>query len=99
MESRCLSTRRKKWERSNKSSKKRWCVRARRRSELHQSRVSDSPYYGVLAPAAKWRHEIVPDPPPDECPDGPDAEPKPREKNYTWAQLMARTFEFDVLQC
>jgi hypothetical protein len=25
-------------------------------------------------------------------------DPQPA-KNYTWAQLMARTFEFDVLQC
>ena len=24
---------------------------------------------------------------------------KPPRKNYTWAQLMARTFEFDVLHC
>jgi len=58
-------------------------------------------YYGVLAPAAKWRRDIVPDPPPlDQCSHGSDTDdPKPPRKNYTWAQLMARTFEFDVLQC
>jgi hypothetical protein len=57
-------------------------------------------YYGVLAPAAKWRRDIVPDPPPPErCSHDSDTEDPQPAKNYTWAQLMARTFEFDVLQC
>jgi hypothetical protein len=56
-------------------------------------------YYGVLAPAAKWRRDIVPDPPPlEQCSHGSDPD-DPQRKNHTWAQLMARTFEFDVLQC
>ena len=44
--------------------------------------------------------EIVPDPPPSEqCSHDSDTEDPQPAKNYTWAQLMARTFEFDVLQC
>lgn len=57
-------------------------------------------YYGILAPAVKWRRDIVPDPPPEQCSQGSDIEDtEPPRKNCTWAQLMARTFEFDVLQC
>jgi hypothetical protein len=57
-------------------------------------------HYGVFAPAAKWRRDIVPDPPPPEqCSHDSDTEDPQPAKNYTWAQLMARTFEFDVLQC
>jgi len=53
-------------------------------------------YYGVLAPASKWRRDIVPDPPPPEqCSHGSDTDdPKPPRKNYTWAQLMHRTPAF-----
>ncbi len=65
-------------------------------------------FYGVLAPAAKWRALIVPG-----RPDNPEeaSEPKatecarhsenrkPPQKNYRWAELLARTFAIDVLQC
>ena len=56
-------------------------------------------FYGVFAPAAKWRSSIVPDPPPQTCTHGSKTESELRRKNYTWAQLMARTFQFDVLEC
>jgi hypothetical protein len=56
--------------------------------------------YDRAAPAAKWRRGIVPDPPPEQCSHGSDIDDtEPTRKNYTWAKLMVRTFEFDVLQC
>src|SRR5262249_11012469 len=55
---------------------------------------------GASPPAAKWRRDIVPDPPQrEQCSHDSDTEDPQPAKNYTWAQLMARTFEFDVLQC
>ena len=61
-------------------------------------------YHGVLAPAAKWRFRIVPGPPEDGvCCSGADGsadpESSPRPRNYTWAQLLRRVFEIDVLTC
>jgi hypothetical protein len=57
-------------------------------------------YYGVLAPAAKWRPQIVPDAESKSCAHIPQEEARPqRKRNYTWAQLMARTFALDVLEC
>jgi hypothetical protein len=62
-------------------------------------------YYGVLAPAAKWRAAIVPAPIENEL--GSDAcgcegerdTKRGRRRNYAWSVLMARVFEFDVLKC
>ena len=62
-------------------------------------------YHGVLGPAAKWRAAIVPDPPDSDgatpgCECGKNSETKKRRRrNYGWAQLMARVFELDVLEC
>jgi Putative transposase len=61
-------------------------------------------YFGVLASAAKQRASIVPLPPPastaDSCEHRNTAEEQnPRPRNYTWAQLMARVFALDVLEC
>ena len=68
-------------------------------------------YYGVLAPRARWRAEVVasaasegPDGPPATAPCTADDErsdrPSPRRPGaYLWADLMRRTFGFDVLQC
>ena len=60
-------------------------------------------YFGVLAPAAKWRSVIVPQPPAGEdnaqCRHENNGDSSPRRRNYTWASLMARVFEIDVLQC
>src|SRR5262245_19171823 len=64
-------------------------------------------YYGVIAPAAKWRASIVPasheirDGTPSaaaECPCEISQTAKPRP-NYAWALLMAKVFEVDVLAC
>jgi hypothetical protein len=57
-----------------------------------------------LASAAKQRASIVPLPPPastaESCEHRNTAEEQnPRPRNYTWAQLMARVFALDVLEC
>jgi len=58
-------------------------------------------YYGVLAPRAAWREAVVPSP----TVDG-DGEPSAcghgrvgRRPNRSWAELMERSFGFDVLAC
>jgi hypothetical protein len=72
-------------------------------------------YYGVLAPAATFRPSVVPEgeqsipPKHPGCParidtsktDASETKPKRRKKprNYSWAQLSKRVFEFDVLSC
>jgi hypothetical protein len=68
-------------------------------------RVHLTTYHGVFAPAASYRDRVVP-PPPDDDHDGdsctraesttPD---RPRRKRYSWAELMKRVFEVDVLIC
>jgi hypothetical protein len=66
-------------------------------------------YYGVLAARAAWRSRVVtptgrpavapldpvPPAPSSAAPDGP----VPPPSNYLWAQLMRRSFGFDVLAC
>ena len=61
-------------------------------------------YYGILASAAKQRASIKPLPPAastaESCEHRNTAEEQnPRPRNYTWAQLMARVFALDVLEC
>ena len=66
-------------------------------------------YHGVLAPAAKWRSQIVPTAPDNDagdglCPHAPRTDASgnrsaTRSRNYSWAQLMRRVFEIDVLEC
>ena len=63
-------------------------------------------YHGVLAPRAAWRRAVVPsredaaEPPGCEgCAGGTDGTPPPRLPNRTWAELMQRSFGFDVLAC
>ena len=66
-------------------------------------------YHGVLAPRAAWRKAVVPpgtiggggskgprDPPVHIEGSDPDTE---RSPNRTWAELMQRSFGFDVLAC
>ena len=64
-------------------------------------------YHGVFAPHAKLREAVVPEPEPaSSCGEGShpgpatsrDAENK-RQRRLSWAKLMARVFELDVLQC
>ncbi len=66
-------------------------------------------YNGVLAPRAAWRAEVVPQVSPHRAPgvtaDAPVADPaagttrRPSGRGASWAQLMRRAFEVDVLAC
>jgi hypothetical protein len=62
-------------------------------------------YHGVLAPAAQWRDWIVPARPrsPSPAPSQALAEralrPDHSSKRPTWAELLKRVFEIDVLAC
>jgi hypothetical protein len=69
-------------------------------------------YHGLLSPAARWRSAIVPFAPEAEPPhhDGcstgkqPDRGEKSKPacshpRNYSWAELMKRVWELDVLKC
>jgi Putative transposase len=71
-------------------------------------------YSGIFAPAARWRPFIVPFDPEatnsfhhSDCVMGeqlvhPGSSQKPRRchpRNYSWAELMRRVFEVDVLVC
>jgi hypothetical protein len=62
-------------------------------------------FHGLLGPAAKWRAAIIPRSPgygqdadACECGELPDKN-KNRRRNYPWAELMKRVYEFDVLKC
>jgi hypothetical protein len=68
-------------------------------------------YHGILAPSAGWRPLIVPESPAcdatthRDCPavtsDPANAKKRGdcRPRNYSWAQLLRRVFEVDVLKC
>jgi len=67
-------------------------------------------YHGILAPSAAWRPLVVHEPPAcdatahRDCPavaDPANAKNKGdhRHRNYSWAQLLKRVFEIDVLKC
>jgi hypothetical protein len=62
-------------------------------------------YHGILAPAAQARSAVVPQGPAPEprahagCAAEPSRPPRPRPRNYAWAELMRRVFEVDVLAC
>jgi hypothetical protein len=67
-------------------------------------------YYGVLAAHASWRSRLPapvggdPWPAVDTVPRAPSPAtpspgPTPRASNYLWAQLMQRSFGYDVLGC
>ena len=68
-------------------------------------RVHLTTYHGVFAPAASYRDRVVPPPPEGEqdhasCTEDGSAQPeRPRRKRYSWAELMKRVFEMDVLIC
>ena len=66
-------------------------------------RVNLVRYHGVLAPAARHRARVVPT---GQVRDGPEIEIPTKEppaarrpRNYSWAELMRRVFEIDVLEC
>ena len=57
-------------------------------------------YHGVLAPASSWRDEVVPSPPPRKsaaCQAPESADPVALDRRYRWAELMKRTFGFELL--
>ena len=68
-------------------------------------------YHGILAPSAAWRQLVVSEPPACDatthrvCPanagNAANAKNKGdcRPRNYSWAQLLRRVFEVDVLKC
>jgi hypothetical protein len=64
-------------------------------------------FHGVFGPASKWRSSILPAGGARSTPDAaaPCActdqvkETSRRRPNYSWARLMARVFEIDVLEC
>jgi hypothetical protein len=62
-------------------------------------------YHGVLAPAAQWRDWIVPARPRSPSRDPSQAlveralRPDGAKKRATWAELLKRTFQIDVLTC
>jgi len=68
-------------------------------------RVNLLHYYGVPAPAARWRASIVPasvenELKADACECEPESKAKSRRpRNYLWAALLSRVFEIDVLKC
>jgi hypothetical protein len=64
-------------------------------------------YHGVLAPAAQWRDLVTPAAPPPPS-TGPDQDHDPPEapsgststsRRLSWAELLERVFEIDVLVC
>jgi hypothetical protein len=62
-------------------------------------------FHGQLGPAAKWRASVVPGglaqagaAPACDCEEDTKAD-SARRPNYSWATLMARVFETDVLEC
>ncbi len=58
-------------------------------------------YAGVLAPASAWRSRIARPPTPTAASEDVAAEArKPKRAGYRpWAELLARTFAVDVLEC
>ncbi|MEM6531669.1 MAG: transposase [Myxococcota bacterium] len=54
-------------------------------------RANQVRYHGILAPAASYREFVVPS--------RRGERGESRRRNYSWAELMARVFEHDVLEC
>jgi hypothetical protein len=82
---------------------------------IPRPKVNQLIYSGVLGPNARWRKEVVAfgralpddgaaevevegDDGQSDSGDGRDR-PKRRRKSYTWSELMARIYLFDVLEC
>jgi hypothetical protein len=58
-------------------------------------------YHGILAPHARRRADIVPQPPPPSCPAAAPQKPRSgrRRRYYSWAELMLRVFRHELLVC
>jgi hypothetical protein len=83
---------------------------ARLAAVIPRPRINLVLYYGLLAPRATWRAEVVPRRPADlaEPTEGSPVRPQAaapgervadRPSNLLWADLMRRSFGFDVLAC
>ena len=88
---------------------------ARLAALVHPPRFNITRYYGIFAPAASLRPRVIPEaehssPPRHpgcqsgfEAPATNPAKPKKKRgcqpRNYSWAELMSRVFELDVLAC
>ena len=74
---------------------------------IPRPRVHLFTYRGVLAPAAKWRDQVIPEPPiEEETGDelerkrrGEPGDPQDTARASRWVQLMKRVFDMDVLVC
>ena len=81
---------------------------------LPRPRINLLIYHGVLAPNAPLRAQVVAygrqparlkacaelEPPDGKLPEGPTALSSSKQRNnYSWADLMARAFGFDLLKC
>ena len=71
-------------------------------------RINLIPYYGVLAPRAAWRADVVrfgepvgshENSPPEDSRHAAGAGDPPPAANGLWAEFIRRSFGFDVLEC
>ena len=65
---------------------------------IPRPRVHQLTYHGVLAPAAALRDHVVPSPP-SRRPRGGGFAAAACSAKYSWAELMKRVFDVDVLRC
>src|SRR2546421_195636 len=78
--------------------------RSKSRSNLRHTSIHTVKYAGVLAPASVWRARLLLKPAPMLV-DAKEQEPKEQEPPKRagcyrpWAELLARTFALDVLEC
>jgi len=60
-------------------------------------------YHGILAPAASWRSQIVPQPEPEPDPVTQPTRARrrrtPRRRRHSWAELLKRVFDIDAWAC
>ena len=78
---------------------------ARMAAQIPPPRMHQTRYHGILAPAAGWRGEVVPDTRaelPATCAVGKSHQilaARSIEQRRPWAELMRRVFSVDVLEC
>ena len=78
---------------------------ARLAALIPRPRVNLALYHGLLAPRAAWRAAVVPFPAPPATADahvetsGSEVTPRRSARGASWADLMRRAFEVDVLAC
>jgi len=71
-------------------------LRCRLATSVPPPRLHTLTYAGVLAAASAWRPRLAPKP----APDARSEAPRKRTRSYRmWADLLARTFAIDALEC